>query len=391
MFSSRTPADLADSPLARAIAERRARGADLLDLTESNPTRAGLAYPRERILAALAPPGALVYEPDARGLRAARDAVAAYYAGRGVAVDPNRVVLTASTSEAYALIFKVLADAGDEILVPVPSYPLFEHLARAECVVPVAYPLEADAGWRVDLHEVAARVSERTRAVVVVSPNNPTGSVLTRREAAALVELCRERRLALVCDEVFADYVYTADPRHVASVAAEDGALTFTLNGLSKIAGLPQVKLGWIVANGPEALVGEALARLEFAADLFLSVATPIQHALAPLLALAPEVQGAIRERVGSNRVWLDARIGLDRATRALPAEAGWYALLRVPRVVSEEDLTLALVVEDGVLVHPGYFFEFDREGLLVVSLLTEPGAFREGVERLLARVDGLA
>jgi alanine-synthesizing transaminase len=391
MFSSRTPADLAHNPLARAIAERRARGADLLDLTESNPTRAGLAYPRERILAALAPPGALVYEPDARGLGAARDAVATYYAGRGVAVDPNRVVLTASTSEAYALIFKVLADAGDEVLVPVPSYPLFEHLARAECVVPVAYSLEADAGWRVDLHEVDARVSERTRAVVVVSPNNPTGSVLTRREAAALVELCRERRLALVCDEVFADYVYAADPRHVASVAAEDGALTFTLNGLSKIAGLPQVKLGWIVANGPEALVGEALARLEFAADLFLSVATPVQHALAPLLALAPEVQAGIRERVGSNRAWLDARIGLDRATRALPAEAGWYALLRVPRIISEEALALALVVEDGVLVHPGYFFEFAREGLLVVSLLTEPGVFREGVERLVARVDGLA
>ena len=387
MFSSRTPHDLTPTALVEAVARRRASGADLIDLTVTNPTRANLPYPHERIAAALGAEAGLVYEPDPRGMASARAAVAAYYAGRGVEVDADRVLLTASTSEAYALLFKVLADAGDEVLVPVPSYPLFEHLARAEGVVPVPYALDRDAGWRVDAAEVAARATERTRAVVVVSPNNPTGSVLRRGELDALVALCAERNLALVCDEVFADYVHAPSPLHAPSVASEAGALTFTLNGLSKVAGLPQLKLGWIVANGPDAQIGEALARLEFAADLYLSVATPVQHALADLLALAPRVRDEIRARVGANRAWLDARVGLEGAVRVIASEAGWNALVRVPRVVPDDVLALDLVEREGVLLHPGYFFDFDRDGILVVSLLTEPALFREGIDRTIAAV----
>lgn len=387
MFSSRTPLDLTPNPLVEAIARRRASGADLIDLTVSNPTRAGIAYPSERILAALATPASLVYEPDARGMAAARGAVADYYAARGVAVDPERVLLTASTSESYGLLFKILADPGDEVLVPVPSYPLIEHLARVEGVVPAPYALDVDADWRVDVADLAARVSERTRAIVVVSPSNPTGSVLRRDELAGLVSLGRERGIALVCDEVFADYVHAPSPRHAASVAGENGALTFTLNGLSKVAGLPQMKLGWIVANGPAAQLGEALARLEFAADLYLSVATPVQQALAELLALAPEVQAEIRSRVGANRSWLDERIGAAGAVRVLASEGGWNALVRVPRVVPDDALAIELVEREGVLLYPGYFFDVARDGILVVSLLTDPARFREGVDRVIAAV----
>jgi aspartate/methionine/tyrosine aminotransferase len=388
MFSTRTPGDMTPNPLSAAIARKRAAGSRLLDLTESNPTRAGIDYPAERILSSLAAPGALVYEPDPRGLALAREAVAGYYAARGVAVDPGRVLLTASTSEAYALLFKVLADPRDEVLVPMPSYPLFEHLARVEAVEPVPYPLGFDGAWHVDAAEVRARVTPRTRAVVVVSPNNPTGSALTRDDLAALVEVCADANVALVCDEVFADYVVREDPRLVRSVAETSGALVFALSGLSKVAALPQLKLGWIAANGPPGMLDEALSRLEFAADLFLSVASPVQHALPELLALAPEVSARVRERVAANRAWLESQACGESACRVMPSDGGWYAVVRVPRVVPEERMVVDLVERDDVVVHPGYFFDFAREGLLVVSLLPRPEAFRDGASRILAYVE---
>jgi alanine-synthesizing transaminase len=388
MFSTRTPRDLTPNPLSLAIAEKRRSGARLYDLTQSNPTRAGIAYPSERILAALATPAGLRYEPDARGLSVARDAVAAYYAERDVAVAPERVVLTASTSEAYSLLFKVLADPGDEVLVPVPSYPLFEHLARAEGVAPVFYPLGFDGAWRLDVATIRERVTPRSRAVVVVSPNNPTGSTLKRDELAALVRVCAEHDLALVCDEVFSDYVTRDDPRRVPSVAATADVLTFALNGLSKIAGLPQLKLGWIVANGPTRALDEALARLEFAADLYLSVASPVQQALPSLLAVAPEIRDRIRARVADNRAWLESRVGGESPCDVLPAEGGWNAVVRVPRIVPDERLVLDLLEREDVVAHPGFFFDFDRDGLLVLSLLPAEDEFRAGAGRAVAYVE---
>jgi alanine-synthesizing transaminase len=383
MFSSRTPRDLAPNSLARCLERKRAAGETILDLTESNPTRSGFDYPAEAIRDALASPAGLRYDPDPRGLPEARRAVAAYYAERGVAVSAERILLTASTSEAYALLFKVLLEPGDRVLTPVPSYPLFDHLARAESIVPVSYPLALDGAWSIDFTSLREALDERTRAIIVVSPNNPTGSCLTREELAMLVELCAERELALICDEVFSDYVVGENSRRAPSVADSNGALTFALSGLSKVAALPQVKAGWIVANGPDAMCAEALARLEFLADLFLSVSTPVQCALPRLLELAPGLQGQIRARLAENRAWLAAFLGAESAVRALPADGGWYAVLRIPLVVSEEELVLELLDRAGVLVHPGYFFDFEREGWLVVSLLTLPGIFRAGIERV--------
>lgn len=388
MFSSRTPDDMTPNALSRAIARKRDRGAALLDLTESNPTRARIPYPSDEILAALAAPEGIAYSPDPRGLAIAREAVARYYERRGVRVDPERLVLTASTSEAYALLFKLLADPGDEVLVPVPSYPLFEHLARIEGVTPTPYTLADDGVWRYDAHAVGEALSERTRAVVVVSPNNPTGSVLKQRELDALVAVCREREVALICDEVFSDYPSGAIPNAVSSVASEARALTFTLNGLSKIAGLPQLKVGWIAVNGPDRMASEAMERLEFAADLFLSVGTPVQYALAALLELAPDIQTAIRARVAENRRRLTQMVDASSPCGLVPSEAGWYGVLRVPRIVPEEELTVRLVEEFDTVVQPGFFFDFPKDGYLVVSLLAPPDVFAEGAARAIGLVE---
>jgi aspartate/methionine/tyrosine aminotransferase len=388
MFSSRTPSDLRPNRLALALERKRALGAPVIDLTESNPTRAAFDYPADAILGALAAPAGMRYEPDPRGMASARRAVSRYYAARGAWVDPEHVVLTASTSEAYALLFKLLMGPGDHVLIPEPSYPLFDHLARAESVVPSPYPLAYDGAWRVDMPALWDAAGDRARAIVVVSPNNPTGSCLTERELAGLVVLCAERGLGLICDEVFGDYVAAAVPSRVRTVAGTEGALTFALSGLSKVAALPQLKAGWIAVSGPAPLRDEALARLEFLADLFLSVSTPVQVALPRLLEFAPAVADQVRARISGNRAWLEARLGPDHPVRALPAEGGWYAVLRVPRVLPEEDLVLGLLEDADVLVHPGYFFDFEREGWLVVSLLPPDDAFAEGMARVLAYVD---
>jgi aspartate/methionine/tyrosine aminotransferase len=387
-FSSRTPDRYAPNLYTETLARLKASGEPVFDLTISNPTRAGISYPTEQILEALTDPRATRYEPDARGLLAAREAVARWYALRGVAVDPARIVLAASTSEAYAYLFKLLCEPGDDVLVPTPSYPLFEHLARSEAVAPVSYALELAGRWRLDAEAVREAASPRSRAVVVVSPNNPTGSALRRDELDALVAVARERDLAVVCDEVFSDYLVVRDDRIVSSVASESRVLTFTLNGLSKAAGLPQLKLGWIVVNGPDEDVAEALARLEFVADLFLSVATPVQLALPRLLALAPEIREQIAVRVLTNLDWAVARIGRGGACEVMPLDGGWYATIRVPRLMSDEELVVSLLERERVAVQPGYFFDHERDGLVVVSLLTPPDVFAEGVERLLAFVE---
>ncbi len=389
MFSARTRWDRTPNRLAALAARARASGRPLLDLTETNPTRAGLVAP-PRVLEWLARPAGLRYQPDPRGLASARQAVAADHARRGLDVDPEQVVLTASTSEAYAFLFKLLCDPGDAVAVPRPSYPLFEYLAGLEGVEVVPYPLRYDGEWHVGRGELEGALTPRTRAVVVVSPNNPTGSYLKRDEADGLMAACAERGLAVVADEVFADFAWRADPRRVTSLAGRTEALTFALGGLSKSCGLPQLKLAWIAASGPAPVLDDALARLEIVADTYLSVASPVQEAAPEILRALPELQAPIRERIVANLSLLRERVAPVPVVTLLEPEGGWSAVLRVPAHHTEEEWCARLVEEDGVLVQPGYFFDFAGEAFLVLSLLTPRDAFADGVARLLARLGAL-
>jgi alanine-synthesizing transaminase len=391
MFSERFHWDLEPNRLARLLRDKRRAGERILDLTESNPTRAGLSYPRE-IVEALADPRALAYDPAPSGSLEARTAVCRYYGDRGHAVEPERVLLTASTSEAYAYLFKLLANPGDEVLAPRPSYPLFEFLAAMESLRVAAYPLVYyggwHGGWSIDCEALAGAVTERTRAIILVNPNNPTGSFLKREELRFLTGLCQARGLALISDEVFADYAFAEDAGRVRTLADSSETLAFSMSGLSKIAGLPQMKLGWIVIAGPAAARAEAQEKLELIADTYLSVGTAVQHAAPRLLELGQAVQAQIANRVRGNLDLLRAAIGAASACRVLAVEGGWCATLQVPRIRKEEEWALELLGEDNVLVQPGFFYDFDAEAFLVVSLLTEPEAFREGCGRLVARVD---
>jgi len=381
VFSSRLKWDAPPNPLSRLLEEKRRAGIRILDLTESNPTHAGLAYPGREILGALADAAALTYEPTPRGLISAREAVSQYYAERGAATDPARVLLTASTSEAYAYLFKLLADPGDEVLAPRPSYPLFEFLAGLENIQVRQYPLRYDGVWHVDFEALESAIGARTRAIVVVNPNNPTGSFLKREEAARLTALAAEHGIAILSDEVFSDYALADDPSRAPSFAAGSAeALTFTMSGLSKIAGLPQMKLAWIVAAGRGA--DEALDKLEWIADTYLSVATPIQAALPRILAAARTVRDQIRQRAASNLLSLREQIA-GSAASCLRVEGGWYAVLQIPRTRPEEQWVASLLRDHDVLVQPGFFYDFETEAHLVVSLLSEPATFREGVQRL--------
>lgn len=382
MFSKRSAWELQANPLSQALAARRQAGLPVLDLTLSNPTRAGLQYPPQ-LQAILAEADASIYAPEPLGLLSARQAVAGYYAGRGLAVAAEDLILTCSTSEAYALLFKLLADPGDQVLVPQPSYPLFEFLAGLEGVETQPYPLRYQEGWEIDLDLLAAALTPRTQAIVLVHPNNPTGSLVSAGERALLEELALERGLALIVDEVFGDYLWEESPQ-VPSFAGPARALTFVLSGLSKVLGLPQLKLGWIAVQGAGA--AEARARLEVIADTYLSVASPVQQALPRLLELRRAIQAQIRQRVDANRRWLQERLAQFAQARLLRAEGGWYAVLETSKE-DEEGLVLELLREEGVLVHPGYFFDFPGAGLLVLSLLTPPQVFQEGVELILGRL----
>jgi aspartate/methionine/tyrosine aminotransferase len=382
MFSSRFHWDLEPNRLTRALQAKRQAGVPILDLTESNPTRAGLDYPPE-ILEAFLDDRNLRYDPAPAGARDAREAVAAYYAARGVPVEPDQILITASTSEAYAYLFKLLTDPGGEVLVPRPSYPLFEFLACMESVSVRSYPLVYDNGWSIDLEVLESVLTRSTRAIVLVNPNNPTGSFVKRAELARLVCLANERSLALVSDEVFSDYGFAPDPNRASTLATLDEGLAFSLGGLSKAAGLPQMKLGWIVAAGAPDLRRQALERLEWIADTYLSVSTPVQSAAARLLAAGQTVQNQIRQRTAENLAFARQVVAGTQAG-LLDVEGGWYVTLRVPRVRTEEEWTLELLDRYQVLVQPGYFFDFESEAYLVLSLLTPPEVFRHGMRRLL-------
>jgi aspartate/methionine/tyrosine aminotransferase len=382
-LSRRSFFDLSPNALSETLARARALGQHTLDLTESNPTRAGISYDESSILRAIASPESLRYEPAPFGLPSARAAVARALSARGRAVDAARVVLTASTSEAYAFLFKLLLDPGEEVLVPRPSYPLFDHLARLESVRPVPYRLAYDGAWHVDFPSVLAAISPRTRAVVVVHPNNPTGSRLTREELDRLAAL----GLPIVSDEVFAPYSLGDGGGHaVSALDAKDAELVFSLGGLSKAAALPQMKLAWLAVAGDQKLVDAALARLEVIADAFLSVGTPVQHAAAALLASRGTAESAIVRRIRANLAHLGSAVA-GSPVSLLNVEAGWYAILRLPRTRSEEGWAIAFVEQDGVLVHPGHFFDFEDEAFAVVSLLTPEDTLKEGARRIVERV----
>jgi alanine-synthesizing transaminase len=384
LFSARSHFDLTPNRLSVLLAERRHARAPILDLTESNPTAVGLPGPSWAV-EALADASSLRYEPTPFGLETARAAVAADYARRDVTLDPASIVLTASSSEAYSHLFKLLCDPGDAVLVPRPSYPLFDYLAALDGVRTVPYSLEYDGEWHVGAPALSAALTERTRAVVVVNPNNPTGSFLKHDEARAIEAFCAENDLALVSDEVFADFAFSEDARRAASLAGCGAALTFCLGGLSKSCGLPQLKLGWVAVAGPAGLRSAALERLEVIADTYLSVGTPIQRAAPAILSRASELQAPIRARVRANLGALQALLGDSAAVSALRVEGGWSATLRVPATRTEEAWVETLLVDHGVLVHPGYFFDFPHEAFVVASLLPEPAVFSEGIERLLS------
>jgi aspartate/methionine/tyrosine aminotransferase len=386
VFAERTRWDMTPTRLAAALERRRAAGLPVLDLTESNPTRCGLVPDAAFVLGLFARSANLRYDPVAMGLPEARAAVSAYYGAKGVGLAADRVCLTASTSEAYAFLFRLLADPGDEVLVPRPSYPLLEFLAGLNDVRLVPYPLVyGDRGWRIGLKNLRDAVGPRTRAVVAVSPNNPTGSFLRRNERDALVELCAAHGLALVADEVFADYAFEPEGDPPPTLAGTDGALTFVLSGISKVLALPQLKLAWIAASGPDDLLRDALGRLEVIADTYLSVATPIQRALPALLARRAEIQGRILARLQANRRTLED-LSPGGPVEVLPVEGGWYAVLRLRGLRDEEAWAVTLLERDGVHVHPGYLFDFAEPGHIVMSLLPGEEVFAEGISRLLAR-----
>ena len=463
MFSSRLNWDLRPNPLSILLDHKRAQGAEILDLTESNPTRAGFTYPPEEILAALADPAALRYDPSPPGHLIARQAIASYYRDRGREIAPADILLTASTSEAYAWLFKLLCDPGDEILTPRPSYPLFEFLAALESVHVRQYPLRYDGAWRIDFPALEASLTNRSRAIVVVNPNNPTGSFIASEELDRLQSLAALRGIAILIDEVFSDYRFLpvasaphttsnrrerppsdsaetapsvhsqtsrdqrerfkkilprehsertpaehsertpardrgafraerfkeilprehsdptpADPTPIPSAQA----LTFRMSGLSKIAGLPQLKLGWIAIEGPPD--GAARDRLELIADTYLSVATPVQYALPRLLQTSESIRAQILNRARANLELLRT-LASGSASNVLNVEGGWYATLQVPRTRSEESWALTLLADHDVLIQPGYFFDFESEAFLVVSLITPPEIFAEGIRRIIS------
>lgn len=388
MFAHRTGWRLAPNRLSLAIEESRQQGRALLDLTGSNPTRCGFNYDTQEILQALSDPRSLTYEPDAHGLLAARQAVAGYYAEQNIHVDPRQIFLTTSTSEAYSYVFRLLADPGDNILAPSPSYPLFDFLSQLNDLELIPYPLVYYDDWQIDVGALASRITARTRAILVVHPNNPTGSLVRKAELDSLIRCCQEHSLALIADEVFADYSLSADQAgKVASHAAVSDILTFTLSGLSKISALPQMKLAWIVVNGPADLLRSALARLELIADTYLSVAAPLAHALPKLLAGRRAIQSQILQRICQNLRWLDQQLPADSLVRRLKTAGGWYVILKLPTIRTDEDWALELLRQDGVLVHPGHFYDFPAEGHLVVSLLPTLENFKHGMEKLIARV----
>src|SRR5579864_8396539 len=385
MFSERTNWRLAQNRFTQAVEEVRAVGKKVLDLTASNPTRVGLEYDAAAILNALESSRALDYDPQAKGLPEAREAVADYYrAEHGICgLDAERIVLTTSTSEGYSFVFRLLCNAGDELLVPKPSYPLFEFLADLQDVRLAPYELIYDHGWQIDFPSLEKAATSRTRGVVVVHPNNPTGSYVRAEEMEMLNSFCRERGLAVIADEVFLDY--RLEDKVQGSFAGNEEVLTFTLSGLSKIAALPQMKVAWVVTSGKAAV--EAMGRLEIIADTYLSMNAPVQWAMPALLEQRKDIQAQLLQRVKENLAELDRQLAAQKSCQRMLVEGGWYAVLRVPVTRSDEELAIALLREKSVMVHPGHFYDFAKDGYLVLSLIPPRSEFAAGVSSILEKL----
>ena len=381
MFSDRTNWNLDTNRLSRALTEHRAAGKPLLDLSASNPTECGFEYDQLAIQRALAAPEALRYEPNPKGLRVARQDVAAYYAGRGDEVSVDDLILTVSTSEAYSFVFRTLCNPGDEILIPAPSYPLFSFLADIQDVKLVRYPLLYDHGWQIDFHALEQGVTSRARGVIVVNPNNPTGHFCRPEDVDRLNQICSPRGMAIIADEVFLDF--SLDSRHPPSFASNAGAMTFTMSGLSKISGLPQMKAAWLLTTGPAEMKSQALARLDVIADAFLSMNAPVQLAIPAFLDMRRAFQGQWMARVRKNLAELDRQLAAQKSCSRLRLEGGWYAVLRVPATRPDEELAIDLLTAKGVYVHPGHFYDFPADGYLIVSLITPERDFAEGARLL--------
>jgi alanine-synthesizing transaminase len=383
MFAKRTNWNLETNRLSAALAAHRAAGKPLIDLTVSNPTECGFQYDERAILGALGNPAALKYEPNPRGLDAARSAVARYYAEHDGFVSNDDIFLTTSTSEAYSYVFRTLCDPGDELLIAEPSYPLFEFLADIQDVRLVRYPLVYDYGWQIDFHVLEQAITPRTRGIIVVHPNNPTGHFTKPEEMRKLNEICAARKLTIIADEVFLDFALKKT--QIATFAANSEALTFTMSGLSKICGLPQMKAAWLTVSGPAAWKSGALARLEVIADTYLSMSAPIQWALPRFLEQRHTFQEQLMARVRENLSELDQQLAKQKSCSRLEVEGGWNAVIRVPATRSDEELALELLAKKSVYVHPGHFYDFPREGHAVVSLIAIRAEFAKGIERLLS------
>ncbi len=368
--------------MALALARLQKQGKPYIDLTASNPTACGFDYP-QKLLHALSNERNLRYGPSPLGDLRAREAIAKLYAKQGICLDADNIVLTGSTSEAYSFVLRLLVNPGERVLFPAPSYPLLDHLAQLNDVYVDTYRLHYDGAWSLDLDSLQAALHEDTRAVVVVHPNNPTGSFLKQQEQKQLQALCASHKIAVISDEVFLDYAYERDKNRARSLTADSQVLTFTLGGASKMLGLPQMKIAWICVSGPKELRKEALQRLEMIADTYLSVNTPAQQALPQWLSLKKDMQSQILRRVLDNRRALEKHAWHKLGCEVLACEGGWYAVFRVPRTKSEEEWVLEILAKQNVLVHPGYFFDFEKEAYLVMSLLVEPAVFLKAIDRI--------
>jgi aspartate/methionine/tyrosine aminotransferase len=383
MFADRTNWNLEENRLTRSLAQRRAAGNAIIDLSASNPTTCDFSFDESAILRAFADPAALHYSPDPRGLPSARAAVGSYYEQFGVEVLPREIFLTTGTSEAYSFVFRTLCNPGDEILIPTPSYPLFDFLADIHDVRIIRYSLIYDHGWQIDFNSLERAIGARTRAIIVVHPNNPTGHYVKAAEAARLEEICTRHDMALIADEVFYDFCFL--PPRPNTFAAGGRALTFVLSGLSKISGLPQMKAAWIVTAGPERAKDDALSRLEVIADTYLSMNAPVQCALPALLELRGDFQKQLMDRAAKNLAELDAQLASHSQCSRLEIEGGWNAVLRVPAIRSDEEAAIDLLEAGNVYVHPGHFYDFAGDGHLVVSLIVPCDEFAKGMAKVLS------
>ncbi|MBI5215617.1 MAG: pyridoxal phosphate-dependent aminotransferase [Ignavibacteriae bacterium] len=380
-FSTRTNWHRQPNALHRLLEQKKTNGETILDLTVSNPTECGFVYPEQKILSALSDARTLSYEPDARGLLSAREAIVEYYSVRGIAVDSSNIFLTASTSESYSLLFKLLCNGGDNVLVPQPSYPLFEYLAQINDVQLRHYHLHYNDDWMIDIQSIRDAITPQTKVIVLINPHNPTGSFLKHHELESIKQIAHEHSLALLVDEVFIDYPFRSE-QEIISTAGESEVLTFTLNGISKMCGLPQMKLGWFVVGGSRFDVKEASGRLEVLCDMFLSINTPVQVALPKLLQCGETIRQQIQTRIKSNYRSLQSLTNHSPLTTH-QSEGGWYGILHVPQTKTDEEWAIEVLEKRNVHLFPGYFFDLQTEGNLVVSLLVEEQTFRRGIEEL--------